>query len=175
MLLILSGPSGCGKTTIAQKVCDRFGYSRSVSYTTRGPRISECEGVDYYFVDLCKFQEMQDQGKFIEVAEVSGNWYGTPSCDECEKKIFVIDPQGARELIKVYPNILRIFLIPPSLEELRRRLIARDQDTRQIVERRMDEYEAFVNESVWYDHVFVNDDLDLCMQEVCEVVRLYTK
>ena len=107
---------------------------------------------------------------FVETASVSGNWYGTPRCDANDKKIFVVDPNGAREFMKLYPQILKIFIMAPSLSELRRRLIDRGQDSEGVIEHRMNDYQELVMARLWYDHVLINDDLGLCVKDVCRLL-----
>jgi guanylate kinase len=170
MSIILSGPSGSGKTTIADQLCARIGYRRSLSYTTRTPRPGEQDGVDYRFVSVSEFQHMQYADRFVESAYVSGNWYGTPRFQSDEKVMLVIDPQGAR---KLDPSILRIFIAPPSVDILRHRLISRGQDNPETIDMRMNGVQEFMDAQSEYHHTFINDDLEGCIESIIKTIHAW--
>src|SRR3954467_6392048 len=142
LLLILSAPSGTGKTTLARRlVAAHPGAVFSVSYTTRPPRPHEQQGVDYHFVSEKQFQRMIKDGAFVEWAEVHGNHYGTPRSVIEQAKglvVFDIDVQGGHSIKQQYPAAVRVLLLPPSLEELERRLRARSTDDDATVRRRLE-------------------------------------
>ena len=144
LLLILSSPSGAGKTTLTRKLEEKFPELRfSISHTTRPPRATEKDGEDYHFVDRPTFESLVVSGAFLEWAEVHGNLYGT-SIDEiergraapgCRGMIFDIDYQGARQIRAKQPDVVGVFILPPSMEELLRRLRGRASETEEVVQR----------------------------------------
>jgi guanylate kinase len=168
LCLILSSPSGAGKTTLARRLLDSDAELRhSVSVTTRSPRPREQEGVDYFFVSRERFESLRDAGALLEWAEVFGNLYGTPadavrrSLAEGKDVIFDVDWQGAAAIARLLPNdTVRVFILPPSGEELSRRIYNRASDPKHVIEARLEA--ASVEISHWdeYDYVLVNHDLD---------------
>ena len=167
-MLVLSSPSGAGKTSICKKVIslDRK-ISLSVSYTTRPKRKSEKEGKDYFFVSKEKFEDLKKKSFFIEFASVFDHWYGTPK-DFIEKNlnngqdvIFDIDWQGAQKLSDFSKNdVVSIFILPPSIEELESRLKLRNQDSDDEISSRMAKSVEEISHWPEYDYVVVNDDID---------------
>ena len=136
IMVILSSPSGAGKTTLTKKIQQKYqSFKISVSHTTRKPRSNEIDGVDYYFISSEKFEKFIDEGKFYEYAKIFGNYYGTlkKSVDEMIKKndiIFDIDWQGTQQLSRFKNlNLIKIYLVPPNKEELKKRLVKRNQDS----------------------------------------------
>ena len=169
LLIILSSPSGAGKSTLARRLrCWDPTVSFSVSATTRAPRVGEIEGDDYHFVDVETFRRWVDEGEMLEHANVFGNFYGSPKAPVREAieagrdVLFDIDWQGAQQIkngeLKDY--VLSIFILPPSIPELRRRLEARGQDPAHVIADRM--VKSWDEISRWseYEYVLVNDDLD---------------
>jgi guanylate kinase len=179
LLLILSSPSGAGKTTLTRKLQDRFPAVRfSVSHTTRKPRANEVDGRDYHFVTREEFDELVEKEAFVEWAEVHGNCYGT-SRAEIERArsepgvsgmIFDIDYQGARQIRAKIPDVVSVFILPPSMIELERRLRGRASETEEVVQKRfkaaMDEIEHYG----FFDYLVVNDDIDTAFRHLEGVV-----
>lgn len=172
-LFIISAPSGAGKTTLAkQLVSEMEDTVLAVSHTTRTRRTGEAHGVDYYFVDREVFEDMVSAGQFIEYAEVFGNLYGT-SRSELDKLLAAgqnvlldIDWQGARKVRQQMPLVRSIFILPPSREELERRLRARAQDSDTVISSRMQEAEDEISHRGEYNYTVVNDDLDLALKDL---------
>ncbi|MDD4702455.1 MAG: guanylate kinase [Desulfovibrio sp.] len=165
--LVISAPSGAGKTTLVQRLLrefPQFGYS--ISCTTRKPRQGEVDGKDYVFLSREEFELRRTQGYFAEWAEVHGNLYGTPlapvkeSLQRGQDVIFDIDVQGAAQLKLSLVEAVFIFILPPSMAELERRLRSRALDDEATIERRMTNARQEMRESHWYDALVVNDDLD---------------
>jgi guanylate kinase len=169
LLLILSSPSGAGKTTLSRKLQDRFADLRfSVSHTTRTPRANEVEGRDYHFVTRPEFEAMVAKGTFLEWAQVHGNLYGT-SLEEIEKAratpgcggvLFDIDYQGARQIRAKNPDVVGVFILPPSMPELLNRLKGRATETAEALERRFTAAKLEIEHYALFDYVLVNDDLE---------------
>ena len=177
IMVILSSPSGAGKTTIAKKIQQKYQtFKISVSHTTRKPRPNEIDGVDYYFISHDKFKQLINEDKFYEYAKIFDNYYGTSkdSVDQMIKKndiIFDIDWQGTQQLSK-FKNLklIKIYLIPPNKDELRQRLIKRNQDSPQEVERRFKAYENDIRHWKDYDHIIINDNLENCYKQIEEII-----
>ncbi len=168
LMLVLSSPSGTGKTAIAHKILDSDpNFFLSVSATTRAPRPGEIDGRDYYFVSRARFDEMVEKGDLLEHAEFCGNCYGTPrapvekSLSEGRDILFDIEWQGTRQLAKAArADLVCVFILPPSLAELRRRLVLRKQDSDDVIDKRMATAESEISHWNEYDYVIVNRDLD---------------
>ncbi len=174
LLLVLSSPSGAGKTTIVRELLRRVGgLSMSVSVTTRPRRPAEDEGRDYFFVDDARFGEMVARGELLEHADVFGNRYGTPrapveaALGEGRDVLFDIDWQGACQLRERMPaDVASVLILPPSTDELRRRLQRRAQDAEEVVAARMAKAADEMSHWPEYDYVVVNDDLESGVAEV---------
>ncbi len=177
-LFIVSGPSGAGKSTVLSVILKNRPQLRySISYTTRPPRGEEQDGVDYYFVSKASFLDKIDGGELAEWAEVHGHFYGS-SCkflDDClvsgQDVLLDIDVEGARKLYAKYPEAILIFIAPPSMEELKKRLTNRGTDSREVVERRLKNAEAEMAAAGDYHHVIVNDDISGAASEVEAIIR----
>lgn len=175
ILLVLSAPSGAGKTTLARKFLEKHpDFGVSVSYTTRKPRRGEKEGIHYYFTDPQTFQEMIARKEFVEWAHVHDDWYGTPF-SEIERLhgkgkgiLFDIDIQGGVNIYKAYPDrTLLVFILPPSMEELERRLRNRKTDDEKTIEKRLKNAQKEISIARdKYDYFLVNDDLEEALEEL---------
>jgi len=179
VLFVLSSPSGAGKSTIARKLLEAEpDLAVSVSVTTRPPRPGEVNGVDYTFVDLERFREMVNAHHFIEWAHVFGHRYGTPKgpvdavLATGQDMLFDIDWQGAQQLYQsMGGDVVRVFILPPSIEELDRRLKSRNTDSADVIARRMSRAAEEVSHWDGYDYVIVNDDADQCFQAVHTILK----
>ena len=178
LMFILSSPSGAGKTTIARRLLAHDTEIRmSVSVTTRPMRPGEVEGKDYYFVSQPEFDAMVEEGSFLEWAHVFNHSYGTPKAQvkaalrEGQDFLFDIDWQGTQQLYqKAEIDVVRVFLLPPSLEELHRRLNSRATDSAEVIADRMERAQAEISHWDGYDYVIVNDDIDACFDKVVQIL-----
>ncbi|MDA0802149.1 MAG: guanylate kinase [Planctomycetota bacterium] len=180
LVLVLSGPSGVGKTTVAQHVLTRYGGTFSVSATTRAPTSKERDGIDYHFIDEPTFQRWIDEGRFLEYAQVFGrSWYGTlrepvdAALAAGRLIVLDIDVQGAEQVHGKVPGMLGAFLLPPSLEELMRRLRSRGRDDEEAIQRRFATAKEEINRAARngvYDATIVNDDLVRAQRELDALV-----
>ncbi|KQN93329.1 guanylate kinase [Sphingomonas sp. Leaf231] len=174
LLFVLSSPSGAGKSTIARMLlASEPELSLSVSATTRAIRRGEEDGRDYHFVSLDQFREMASNHEFLEWAHVFDQRYGTPRAPvdamltAGKDVLFDIDWQGAQQLHQIAGgDVVRVFILPPSMEELRRRLEGRATDAQEIIDRRMSRADAEISHWDGYDYVLVNDDVESCFAKV---------
>lgn len=178
VLLVLSAPSGTGKTTLAHRlVAETPGAVFSISCTTRPPRGRERDGVDYTFLSEAKFRAMVQDDAFAEWAEVHGHFYGTPRAvvDEARAKgrlaLFDIDVQGGEQLKQRYPEAVTVLILPPSVEELERRLRARGTDSTATIERRLLVARSEVRRGRTYDFCIVNEDVETALGDLKAIVR----
>lgn len=176
-LIVISGPSGAGKSTVVFKAIEgRSDMCFSTSVTTRKPRPNEVDGREYFFVDLDRFKEMVDNDELLEHAEYVANSYGTPRKyveDKLESGMNVlldIEVQGARQIREKKPDAVLIFIIPPSMEELQRRLVARGTDSERAIEARLIRARQEYAEADFYDYIIVNDDVDKAAKELSAVI-----
>lgn len=168
LMIVLSSPSGAGKSTIARALMERDdNLMMSVSTTTRPPRPGEVDGQDYCFVDKATFDEMVAEGKMLEHAQVFDNFYGTPkepvelALSQGRDVMFDVDWQGTQQLNDNAPkDLVRVFILPPSMEELERRLYGRAQDSADVVKKRMAEAVSEMSHYPEYDYIVVNTDID---------------
>lgn len=177
ILFVISAPSGAGKTTLCKEVIDIFPNLRhSVSYTTRPARPGEVHGRDYFFISLEEFKRMVAAEEFAEWAEVHGNFYGTALKTLEEYKasgidvILDIDCQGAHQLKKRYHGAVYLFVLPPSYQELRRRLDNRSSDAPEVIDRRIEAAAGEIRESRWYDYIIINDVFTKAVEELKSVL-----
>lgn len=179
LMFILSSPSGVGKTTIARRILAEDGQIRlSVSYTTRPIRRGEVHGQDYFFVSSDEFKHKVDAGEFLEWAEVFGHLYGTPKAEikaglkTGHDYLFDIDWQGTQQLYqRMEVDVVRVFLLPPSIDELERRLSSRGTDSAEVVADRMARARSEISHWDGYDYVVVNDDIDACFAKVTGILQ----
>ena len=176
-LFVISGPSGTGKGTICKELIKDDKIRLSVSMTTRKPREGEVHGVSYYFATKEEFLQKIDAGGFLEYAEVFGNYYGTPKMEVLElldkgmDVLLEIDVQGALQIKDVYPEAVLVFILPPSMEELRARLTGRATETQDVVERRLGEAAKEISYVKQYDYAVINDDLEEAIDNVKMVIK----
>jgi guanylate kinase len=179
IMLVLSSPSGAGKTTVCRKLlAEEANISLSISVTTRPPRIDEKDGIDYWFVNDNEFNMMVNRNEFIEHALVFGHSYGTPkkmieeTLEAGQDILFDIDWQGTQQLgLHARDDLASVFLLPPTMEELKARLSKRAQDSSQVVEGRMMEASSELSHWAEYDYVLVNDDLEETISKVREILN----
>ena len=177
-LFVISAPSGAGKTTLVKLLLARdASVQPSVSYTTRPPRPGEENGREYHFVDVATFQAMRDRDDFLEWAEVHGNFYGTSRrwleqrMAAGQDTLLEIDWQGARQVRRLFPDAVGVFILPPSVEELERRLRGRGQDADAVIRRRVAAALGEMEHVGEFDFVIINNDLQLALEELVTVVR----
>lgn len=179
LLLVMSSPSGAGKTTLSRRLLAAdSNVAMSVSVTTRQPRPGEVNGKDYHFIAHEEFARLRDRGDLLEYAEVFGNFYGTPKRPVLEALqagrdvLFDIDWQGTQQLgAAMGEDLVRIFILPPSAEDLRERLIGRAQDSASTVARRMAKAADEISHWPEYDYVIVNEDIDTASAEIEAILR----
>lgn len=176
-LIVLSGPSGAGKSTVVFKTMEkRADVCFSTSVTTRQPRPGEVDGREYFFVNPERFQEMAKNGELLEHAQYVSNFYGTPRA-YVERKmaegvnvILDIEIQGARQVREKMPEAIKIFVVPPSMEELRRRLEGRGTDSAQAIEARLQRAREEYAEANFYDYIIINDDVEAAAGELDAII-----
>ena len=178
IMIILSSPSGVGKTTLTKKIQQKHqSFKISVSHTTRAPRSNEINGVDYFFVPKKEFEKLIKEKKFYEYAEIFSNYYGTlkKHVDEMILKndlIFDIDWQGTKQLSEFKNlNLIKIYLITENKEELKNRLIKRNQNTPEEVEKRFKSFDKDVEHWNDYDYVIINKNLEVCFRQIEKIIK----
>ena len=182
VLIIVSAPSGCGKSTILHRLMElREKLCFSVSATTRAPRDGEQDGVDYFFISREKFDEMVENGEFLEHAEYVGNCYGTPKAavdaklNEGYDVYLDIEVQGAMQIKVQRPETLMIFVMPPSLEELERRLVSRGTDSPEVIQGRLKQAQEEFKLRDQFDFTVVNDEVERVVAEISGMIDGYKK
>jgi guanylate kinase len=179
-LFIISAPSGAGKTTLVKAVLQQFrDMLYSISYTTRKPRAEERDGIDYHFISKQDFKKGINKGRWAEWAEVYGNYYGT-SVEFIEKSLssgcdilLDIDVQGTLQILKHYPDSVTIFILPPSMNALRKRLEVRGSDSQAVIEKRLLNARKEMTQKKMYRHIIVNDVLSEAIKELSAIFKKY--
>ncbi|MGY8848625.1 MAG: guanylate kinase [Burkholderiales bacterium] len=177
-LFILSAPSGTGKTSLTKSLLRKnINLWLSISYTSRLMRPSEVEGHDYFFVERKIFEQMLGNEEFIESAEIYGNLYGTSqkwineAINSGKDILLEIDGQGARQVRKIFSDVVSIFILPPSLEVLEDRLKNRNQDSKEVIAKRMAAAKEEISHVSEYDYVIINDNMDIALRDLVSVVQ----
>ncbi len=172
-LIVLIGPSGVGKGTLMRLLLSRHPeLNYSISATTRPPRLGEVDGKDYYFISRSKFQQLIEEGEFLEWAEFAGNLYGTPrkpaiNLMESGKSVLLeIELEGARQIRAAFPELLSIFILPPSFNELEKRIRGRKKDTEDAISRRLKRAKEEIDSADEFDLQIVNDDLETAIHDI---------
>ena len=178
LLIILSGPSGSGKDSVLKEILsERENISLSISCTTRVPRKGEVDGKDYYFVDKEEFLSSAKQGKMLEYACYCENYYGTPvekvenQLQQGNSVILEIEVQGALQVMHKVPEALTIFLVPPSMEELERRIRGRRTEDESVMRERLSKAEREIKTKDSYKHVVVNNTVEQAAKEIAQIIR----
>ena len=177
-LLVVSGPSGSGKDTVVKRLMEKHeNIQLSVSATTRAMRPGEREGVDYYYMTVPAFERLIAEGRILEHTSYCGNYYGTPR-DQVEARlargitvVLVIEVEGAANIKRQYPGCATVFVTPPSMEELERRLRARATDSEEAIQKRLARAHEEIACAASYDHQLINDDLDTCVEQLYQILR----
>ena len=175
-LIVISGASGVGKGTILNLVMEKRNDLRfSVSATTRPPRPGEQDGVHYYFVSKAQFESMISRGEFLEYDVHAANYYGTPRAQAEEKMelghvLLDIEPNGAKQVRQSAPEAVLIFIMPPDISELERRLRGRGDTPEDQIRMRMERAVWEMEQRSWYDYVVVNDDAERCAEEIMKII-----
>ena len=180
LVIVLSSPSGAGKTTLVKKISNKNNFQISISYTTRVPRDNEVNGNDYYFIKKSEFKELIDREELLEYAEVFDNFYGSSKTKVLNfiknKKnvLFDIDWQGTKQIRKKIDkkNLITFFILPPSKKTLINRLSERENNNKNIVKQRMAKFESDVINWIDYDYVVINDNLEICLEEILNIIDL---
>jgi guanylate kinase len=177
-LFVITAPSGAGKTSLVDALMKEDpSLKLSISYTTRPPRPGEKDGIDYHFVDDATFLAMRGRGEFLESAQVHGYCYGTSqqvitrSLARGEDLILEIDWQGAQQVRRVYPGCVGIFILPPSVEELERRMRLRGQDSEAVIRRRLENAREELAHAGEFEYRIINKDFDIARRELAEIIR----
>jgi len=181
--IVLSSPSGAGKTTITKKLSQKYPNLKiSVSHTTRKPRSNEIDGIDYYFTSKVEFEKLIKENNFYEYAEIFGNYYGTSK--KLVKKlheqnydiVFDIDWQGTKKLSQYKElKLIKIFILPPDKDELKKRLLKRNQDNNHTVDKRLEQYESDIQHWSDYDYIVINKDLENCFNQIEKIIKNQNK
>jgi guanylate kinase len=176
-LFVITAPSGAGKTSLIEAVMRADPTLKiSVSYTTRAPRAGEKNGVDYHFIDAPGFLAMRERGEFLESAEVHGNYYGTSrkvildALGRGDDLILEIDWQGAQQVRRLYPGCIGIFILPPSVEELERRMRSRGQDADDVIRKRVENAREELLHAGEFNYAIINKDFETARQELAEII-----
>ncbi len=176
-LFIVSGPSGCGKGTVLAEIIKQDNIYYSVSATTRSPRPGEVNGVNYHFLSKDEFEKLIENDGVLEYANYCGNYYGTPKkpvedmLAEGKNVILEIEVQGALKVMDKCPEAVSVFILPPSLKELRRRLHKRGTETEEVIEKRIGEAAGEIRKAVNYDYVMINGELETAVSDLLSIIN----
>lgn len=176
-LFIVSGPSGCGKGTVLAEILKQDNVYYSVSATTRAPRPGEINGVNYHFLSKDEFEKLIENGGMLEYANYCGNYYGTPKkpvedmLAEGKNVILEIEVQGALKVMEKCPEAVSVFILPPSLKELRRRLHKRGTETEEVIEKRIGEAAGEIRKAINYDYVMINGELEIAVSDLLSIIN----
>ena len=177
LLVVLSGPSGSGKDTVIAELKSRdINLKQSISVTTRAMREGEKDGVDYYFTDVNTFEKNIEEGYFLEYVKYGSNYYGTPKkrveelIDEGANVFLKIEVEGAGNIRKVFPEAVSVFIVPPSMDELKRRLSGRGTETEESFNRRLEIAQDELSRAKEYDYIVVNDVISDCADRICAIL-----
>jgi guanylate kinase len=179
MMFVLSSPSGAGKTTLTKKIAENNkNFTISISHTTRKPRSNEINGRDYKFVSVQEFNTLVKENNFFEYANIFGNYYGTLKKPVLEllslgrDVLFDIDWQGTQQLKRIKSlSLVTFFILPPNIQALKKRLLNRHKGQKELIEKRMDNFNEETSHWNEYNYVFVNDDLDTCYEKILNVIK----
>lgn len=177
LLIVMSGPSGTGKGTVCEELKKDESVFVSVSMTSRNIRENEIDGVTYYYTTPEKFEDMIENGKMLEWAKYNGNYYGTPReavekmLDEGKNVLLEIEVQGALQVKKSFSEAVLIFVVPPSIEVLRQRLVDRGRESVEEIEKRIETAKWEITKADEYNYIVVNDDLSVCVNDVFDIIR----
>ena len=183
VIVILSSPSGAGKTTLVKKISSLIDFTISISYTTRIPRINEVNGKDYYFINRDQFNDLVTKDEFLEYAKVFENYYGSSKkkvfdlLKKGQNVIFDIDWQGAKQIKDKNLNfkLITFFILPPSKKTLKSRLAERENNNQLIIDERMKKFDDDIKHWIDYDYVIINDDLEICLNNIIEIIKINIK
>jgi guanylate kinase len=176
--LVISGPSGSGKGTIVKELIKSENFKLSVSATTRAPREGEKNGVHYFFKSREAFEKMIVEGELLEYAAFCENYYGTPKAfiEECVRAgkdiILEIEVQGAKQIKAIYPDAIFIFVVPPTLKELEKRLVGRNTETKEVIQKRLERAKEELSLYKEYDYIIINDNIEQAAKYIQEIVRI---
>ena len=177
-LFCITAPSGAGKSSLSKALLKADPKVHlSISFTTRAPRPGERNGVDYHFIDVGTFDRMRENGEFLEWAHVHGNYYGTSKAWISEQLaqgsdiLLEIDWQGARQVQQIFPEVVGIFILPPSMEVLQQRLENRATDTPEVIRGRLEGAQKELNEATSFEYVIINDDFDRARDDLIAIIR----
>ncbi len=179
LLFVITAPSGAGKSSLIDALLAEVPRLKlSISYTTRAPRPGEANGQEYHFVDEKRFLAMLERGEFLESAEVHGNRYGTSEAvirealARGEDLVLEIDWQGAQQVRRLHPACVGVFILPPAVAELERRMRARGQDSDAVIKRRLASAEEEISHAPEFDYVIINKDFDIATQDLQAIIRV---
>lgn len=177
MLIVVSGPSGCGKGTVLAEILKSDKVFYSVSATTRSPRPGETDGVNYYFLTKEKFEKLIDEDGMLEYAQYCGNYYGTPKkpvedmLEQGKHVILEIEVQGAMKIMEKRPEAVFVFILPPSLKELERRLKKRGTEAEDVVKKRLSEAAGEIKQAYKYNYAVINGELEKAVDDLKAIIR----